>query len=207
MTYLSPARLALLAALAAAWPGSSHAHPHVWISVTATVLFDKGAITGLRQDWTFDEYYSADASQGLDTNGDGQLDRQELMPLAEENVGGLAEFSYFTFAKADGKSLAFAAPHDYYLTSRDNILTLTFTLPLAKPLPADAGFTFTVSDASFFIAFEFAKSNPVVMGPDAPGSCVAKAAPQSEDGSGESAAGFGMFGAAAASMAVSCPAP
>ena len=65
---------------------SSVAHPHVWVSVKATVLFEGDTMTGLQQSWTFDEAYTAMAIEGLDTNGDGNYDRKELEELAKVNV-------------------------------------------------------------------------------------------------------------------------
>ena len=43
-------------------------------------------IVGIRHAWTFDEFYSAMAVQGLDTNGDGVFSADELKPLAEANI-------------------------------------------------------------------------------------------------------------------------
>ena len=51
----------------------AQAHPHVWIDARGEVLFEDGAIAGLRHHWTFDPYVSAVAIQGLDTDGDGAL--------------------------------------------------------------------------------------------------------------------------------------
>ncbi|HEY7670413.1 MAG TPA: DUF1007 family protein, partial [Hyphomicrobium sp.] len=60
------AALASLLAL----PSGAGAHPHVWVSVEATVLYASGAIAGLQEAWTFDEFYTAQAIEGLDKNGD-----------------------------------------------------------------------------------------------------------------------------------------
>ena len=54
-------------------------------------------ITGIRHHWTFDEFYTAMAMQGLDTDGDGVYSKEELEPLAKVNVESLKEFDYFTF--------------------------------------------------------------------------------------------------------------
>jgi hypothetical protein len=54
-------------------------------------------ITGIRQAWTFDEFYTAMAVEGLDTNKDGVYSKEELAPLAKVNVESLKEFDYFTF--------------------------------------------------------------------------------------------------------------
>ena len=63
------AELALLIASPAA------AHPHVWATVRSEIVFGPDhRITGIRHAWTFDEFYTAMAVQGLDTNGDGTVD-------------------------------------------------------------------------------------------------------------------------------------
>ena len=151
------------------------AHPHVWVTASATVLYDHNAIAGLQQAWTFDEFYTQQAIEGLDKNGDGKYDRQELSELAQVNMDGLKEFNYFTFAKLGTEDLKFKPPVDYWLEYSDKkILTLHFTLPLEKPVPADAtGFAFSVSDPSYFIAFDLAKDKPIKLGPGAPPGCAA----------------------------------
>ena len=48
------------------------------------MVFDnKGRLTAVRHVWRFDDGYSAFASQGLDTDGDGVLTIKELQPLAD----------------------------------------------------------------------------------------------------------------------------
>lgn len=161
---------ALLGALAVARPAA--AHPHVWVAVETTVLYETGRIVGLRHRWTFDELYTAMAIQGLDANGDGRYDRQELAELAQVNIDGLKEFAYFTQAKLGKRELPLAAPADYWLEYENDILSLHFTLPLAEPVLAEAsGFAFAVSDPSFFIAFDLAKDNPIRLSAAAPAGC------------------------------------
>lgn len=151
----------------------AHAHPHVWVTVKATVLYDNGTITGLQESWTFDEFYTATAIEGLDANGDGKYDRDELTELAKVNIDGLKEFDYFTFAKLGEGDLKFKAPVDYWLEHTDKgILTLHFTLPLENPVLAEApGFTFSVHDPSYFISFALAETQPVKLGAGAPAGC------------------------------------
>ena len=49
------------------------AHPHIFIDAKVTVVFDdSGAISALRNEWTFDEAFSSWVIQGLDTNNDGE---------------------------------------------------------------------------------------------------------------------------------------
>ena len=74
------------------------AHPHVWVTVHSEILLNPDRqITGIRHAWTFDEFYSTMAVQGLNTNGDGVLSADELKPLEEANIKPLKDFDYFTF--------------------------------------------------------------------------------------------------------------
>jgi ABC-type uncharacterized transport system substrate-binding protein len=154
-------------------PGAS-AHPHVWVSVKATVLYADGSIAGLQEAWTFDEFYTAQAIEGLDKNGDGKYDREELAELAKVNIDGLKEFDYFTYAKLAGADRKLKAPENYWLEHTDKgILTLHFTVPLEQAAREDGEFSFSVFDPSFFIAFDLAEDSPVMLGKGAPTGCTA----------------------------------
>jgi ABC-type uncharacterized transport system substrate-binding protein len=166
--------LVLLASLVAA-PMAARAHPHVWVTVKATVLYENGAVTGLQQAWTFDEMYTAMAIEGLDTDKDGKYSREELKELAQVNIDGLKEFNYFTHAKLGEKNLAFKAPVDYWLDhTADGVLTLHLTLPLETPVAQGTeNFAFQVFDPSYFIAFDLAKDQPIKLSANAPTGCSA----------------------------------
>ncbi len=50
------------------------AHPHVFVSARAEILYNAdGAVRAVKHVWSFDEAYSAYITQGLDKNGDGDL--------------------------------------------------------------------------------------------------------------------------------------
>jgi ABC-type uncharacterized transport system substrate-binding protein len=175
----------LVAAVCAALTSKpAAAHPHVWVTVETTVLYDKGTFTGLRHKWTFDEFYTAMAIEGLDKNKDGKYDREELAELAKVNMEGLKDFAYFTFPKLAGEDLKIGEARDYWLEHKDGILSLHFTVPLAQPVLAEAkDFTFSVYDPSYFIAFDFAKTDPVKLGEGAPKACKVKIGVPARDGS------------------------
>lgn len=232
-------RLALLPALLLALPVPAMAHPHVWIEIATTIVYENGAFTGVRQTWIFDEFYTSQALDGLPAAKDGRYGRAELAELAKANMDGLKEYAYFTGAKLAGVPLAFKEPADAYLehvpvatlpgvqtsspstataqaeaskpataasppaapeggfwsrvwsallgrpapskaaaAAKDDgpkVLVLTFTLPLAQPVMADArDFEVTIADPSLFIWFEPVKVNPVTLSPEAPAGCIAR---------------------------------
>ena len=66
------------------------AHPHVWATVRSEIVFGPDQkITGIRHAWTFDEFYTAMAVEGLDTDKDGTYSKEELAPLAKVNIESL----------------------------------------------------------------------------------------------------------------------
>ena len=138
----------------------AEAHPHVWVTLRTEILYADGRANGVRHAWTFDDMFSAYALQGTRHAKKGQYTREELAPLAQTNVDSLKEYDYFTFARADGRKLKFAAPVDYWLEYKNPALILHFTLPLAAPVTPKA-MQVEVYDPSIFVDFEFAKQTPV----------------------------------------------
>ena len=194
--------IVLAAAASAGFAGAALAHPHVWATVRSEIVFGPDhRITGIRHHWTFDEFYTAMAVQGLDANGDGVYSKEELQPLAQVNVELLKDFDYFTFVhfSDDDKPLPLKEPVDYSVDYDKTLLTLHFTLPLEKPLdPKVHEIAVDVYDPSFFVAFGFATEAPVkIAGTPTPG-CTAeiqKPDPESEaDAKALSEAFFSQLG-------------
>jgi ABC-type uncharacterized transport system substrate-binding protein len=168
------APLSLILALAAlGLAGPALAHPHVWVTAKAQIVFaPDGKVTAIRHAWTFDAAYSTYVTQGLDKNSDGTLTPDELQDLAKENAESLVEFDYFTFLKANGAKPAFAAPRDYGMTFDNGQVTLAFVLPLKAPARADKALTLEVYDPSYFVSFSMAEGADAATLADAPKGCA-----------------------------------
>ncbi len=163
-------RIIAAAAFLAAGVGTALSHPHVATTVRSELVFGAdGSIAGIRYAWTFDEFFSEFATQGLDTNKDGIYSREELAELAKVNVETLQESDYFTFGKSGEGKLAFGQPTDYWLEYKDKLLTLFFTLPV-KSGAQKSGVSLDVYDPTYFVAFSFAEQNPVTL-VGAPANC------------------------------------
>ncbi|MGB6175003.1 MAG: DUF1007 family protein, partial [Methylocella sp.] len=127
-------RFFLTAVFVAGLAQNAAAHPHVWVTARAQVIFDaQGKIAAIRHAWTFDEMYSAFVTEGQGKPGQ-LLTKEELAPLAKTNVESLTEFDYFTYAKEASQKVEFGTPTDYSLEQReDKLVVLRFTLPLKTP--------------------------------------------------------------------------
>jgi ABC-type uncharacterized transport system substrate-binding protein len=151
----------------------AEAHPHVFVDAKAEIVFDaRGAMTGVRHIWQFDEPFSAFAIQGLDANGDGKLDDSELQPLAKVNVDSLQEYDFFTILTIGKERQIFVPPKEYWLEFHGGRLTLFYTLPLKTPAAMKGKATLEVFDPEYFVAFTFLKDNPIQLD-GAPKGCSA----------------------------------
>ena len=177
-------RLGLKSSLAALGMGLASpalAHPHVWVTAKAEVVFaPDGKVTGVRHHWTFDEAYTAYVTQGLDTNKDGKLSPEELQDLATENAASLNEFEYFTVLKARGKPQAFDAPREARMTMEKTQVSMSFLLPLKAPAAPTGAVSIEIEDPTFFVYFSLSEGQASISLADAPQGCVtsiAKAKP------------------------------
>lgn len=168
-------RLSLKILLAATLAGSvspALAHPHVWVTAKAEVVYDSGGkVTGIRHAWSFDKGYSAFVTQGLDKNGDGKLAPEELQDLAKENTESLVEFDYFTVLKANGRKQEFDAPRDYGMSHENEVVTLAYFLPLKAAVAAKT-MSVEVYDPTFFVSFTLAEGDDAVKLASAPQGCT-----------------------------------
>jgi ABC-type uncharacterized transport system substrate-binding protein len=155
-------RILLAALLILGFTASVSAHPHVWVTMHSELVYaPDGSVTGVRQAWSFDDMFSAFATQGYESKVKGQFTREELAPLAKVNVESLKEYDYFTYATADGVKAKMSEPlPDYYLDFKDQVLTLHFTVPFETPVKAKE-LKVDIYDPTIFVDFSFAKEKPV----------------------------------------------
>ncbi len=161
----------LLAAIAA---GPAAAHPHVFVTAKAEIVFAAdGSVQAIRNRWSFDEAYSAYITQGLDKNGDGKLTSDELAELAKINVESLPDVEFFTAAKLNGRKQEFGTPGEQVMSYDNKVLTLVFTLPLKTPAKVRS-FGIEIGDPTYFVAFNIVDEPDAVVTKGAPQGCVVR---------------------------------
>jgi ABC-type uncharacterized transport system substrate-binding protein len=149
------------------------AHPHVWVTMQDVLVYGPdGSLTGLRYSWTFDDMFSAFATQGIEAKKPGEFTREDLAPLAKENITSLKDFGYFTFVKANGKKVELKEPTDYYLdyNPKDTVLTLHFTVPFKAPIKTKE-LNLEIYDPEYFVDFSFKDVKEPVTLSGAPAAC------------------------------------
>lgn len=133
----------LLVLLGSASPAG--AHPHAWIDVSVDVLFDpEGRVTALRENWLFDEYYTAAVMQ--------KGSPKKLDQLRERILRNLKDYGYFTRVQAGDRPVALAVPAESSARIEGNRLLMSFTAPLAEPVDAArTALTYAIFDPTYFI--------------------------------------------------------
>ncbi|WP_375451622.1 DUF1007 family protein [uncultured Devosia sp.] len=164
-------RLAALGVMGLALVIPAMAHPHIFIDAKVTVVFDdSGAIVGLKHNWTFDAAFSAWVVQGLDTDGDRETSPEELQPLADDNLKGLSEYGFYTYAGAQDAPLQFTPDGDQRMVYADGRTTLSYGLTAVTPQPLANRFELGVYDPEYYVAITFADASDVTLD-NAPDGC------------------------------------
>ncbi|OJX52536.1 MAG: hypothetical protein BGO81_16735 [Devosia sp. 66-22] len=147
------------------------AHPHIFVDAKATITFDDaGQVTGVHNSWTFDEAYSAWAVQGLDANLDGVVSREELQPLADDNMQGLSEYEYYTYAGEGPDNLKFAFGSNPTIDYVDGRQTLNFDVALDHPYAIKDRLELAINDPEYYVGITFANMAAVTL-VNAPDNC------------------------------------
>lgn len=153
------------------------AHPHIFIDAKVAVGFDAaGQVASLRHSWTFDSAFSVWMVQGLDTDGDGTVSSAEMQELADENMVGLADYGFYTYA---GEGMRFAPVGDQKMVFADNRVTLTFSVSAVEPQPVAGRFEIGVYDPEYYVAINFADVADVTL-EGAAGECTVRLEPPRE---------------------------
>jgi ABC-type uncharacterized transport system substrate-binding protein len=178
-----PVRIAAVLATLVACTLPAGAHPHVWVEMRSDIVFnDRGLISAINLMWTFDDAYAQMALDGLDTNGDGVYSQDEIAPLTEENMASLKDYDYFTVVRFNGRKQPFAAVTEFGQIYSADKLELHFQVPLAAPLDPRAGeFVLKIYDPDFFVAFDYAKDDPVTVIGNMPPPCRLEVKPVPTD--------------------------
>jgi ABC-type uncharacterized transport system substrate-binding protein len=159
------------------------AHPHLFATMqTALMITPDNKVKGLRVRWNFDDTYTKFSLEGLDANGNGTYEPEEIQPLTDENIKNLLESNYFTYAKQSGVDIPQVPVTVYGQAMENEKLTLWFELPFATPVDLKtAPFEVRVYDPDFFIAFDYTPEKPPQVEGKLPDGCVMDLKPLMSD--------------------------
>jgi nickel/cobalt exporter len=156
------------------------AHPHIFVDAKAVIVFDDaGAITEIRNSWTFDEAFSVWQTQGLDTNNDGVTSSEEMQELADDNIVGLAEYGFYTYAGEGDETLPLQAVGTPKFVFEGGRSTLIFAVAPTEPYRIERALEVAINDPEYYVAITFADASTVML-ENAPVGCATTLEPPEE---------------------------
>lgn len=138
----------------------SLAHPHVFVTATLELESnDAGEFTALHHVWKFDELFSSTVMLDFDANGDGSLDATELLDVGNTIKENIAEYDFFTSTRLGTDIASIYAPDTMTASlGENNMVILHHSMRFEKPVEAkEKPLRISVSDPSFYVAFDFTK--------------------------------------------------
>jgi ABC-type uncharacterized transport system substrate-binding protein len=135
------------------YTGTATAHPHAWIDLRVSLLFDDaGELYALRQEWVFDPSYSHLLLEDMDASQPGLGIDTALRKMTERMLENLREYDYFTEIRRNERRLDIAEARNAELLWRQRRLHLRFELPLEPIRPNRAQpLQYRVYDPSYWI--------------------------------------------------------
>jgi len=154
--HLVRAALIVLLVVFVGMAGRAQAHPHAWIDVHSTVVFNNaGHIAAIEQQWRFDELYTAALIYGMTAGqGLGESPSREaiLAQYTREVIDNLEPYGYFMRVRADDQVLRLARVTTYQGALEGKRFVLRFTAVLTTPVdPQSSQVEFAVYDPTYFI--------------------------------------------------------
>ncbi|MCG5509862.1 DUF1007 family protein [Ectothiorhodospira lacustris] len=143
----------LLLTLSAVTFSPAGAHPHAWIDLEVTAVFDDtGHVTGLRQTWLMDPFYSVFLLDEMAHNATGDTREEKLADIARQVIENLTEYHFFTEIHHGEQLIRDVRAEAPTLKEINGRLALSFTLHFQTHVdPARASLRYAVFDPTYFI--------------------------------------------------------
>ena len=157
-----------LAAIMAIAPVAAQSHPHVFAEASMEIVRNKdGAFTELRQVWRFDELFTTSLQVDFDDDADGKLDASEIRKISNTVRNSIADYDFYTAMRAGEDVLLFEEPHEFDAYIEDGQFIILLAIKPEQPYKFDRGaLRISASDETYYVAFEFMKSNISISGSD-----------------------------------------
>lgn len=128
-------KLVLCSVLAAC--SMAFAHDDVKADVRFEALFDSTGFVGVRNHWTFDKEYSAQAISEVDVDGNGVPEGKEIPLLQKLIVDTLLKVNYNNYVLSGAHFLEAKGISDFKASLKSGRLTLDFTVDFSEPVTKD----------------------------------------------------------------------
>ena len=155
--------LSLGISLGALYSPPANSHPHAWIDLNVTAVFDEqGRLVGLRQSWLMDPFYSIFLLEEMADFAQGETREQQLNSIAQQILENLTPYGYFTELRYNSDSLEGSKGQEATLEAHGRRLELTFFMAFAEPLDLfEAALEYAVFDPTYYVEVLHTKNSAI----------------------------------------------
>lgn len=140
----------------ALFTGRLAAHPHVFVDCEASLILDAQGLSAIRQNWIFDEFFTAMILGDLGLPPDKPLNAADQVRIRDHAFINLKNFNYFTSIRMNGKPVPTPGYSRFAARLVEGRLVYDFDLPLrAEVGKSPLRLSFSVFDESYYTQIEF----------------------------------------------------
>lgn len=133
-----------------------YSHPHMFVTPSIEIVFDKDGIAGFQQQWIFDDMFSSSIIADFDKNRDGKLSKSEIKVIEKDAFSYTSEQDYFTRLKEGDKKIPLKRVTKFNAWIKDGVLVYSFFLPHKIALSKkNTKIVLAVYDSTYYVAFDF----------------------------------------------------
>ncbi|MFP4363041.1 MAG: DUF1007 family protein [Spirochaetia bacterium] len=117
------------------FPGFGHAHPHVFVDSSFTLIGNGSSIEGVRVKWVFDEMFTATITQSFDHDGTFTFNANEKESVELGAFINLRNHDFFSYIEVNGSEQIVTEYEDFDTYLESGRVVYEFTLPLDLQMP------------------------------------------------------------------------
>ncbi|SMX39695.1 DUF1007 family protein [Octadecabacter ascidiaceicola] len=131
------------------------AHPHIFVSVGVTVVYDTDTPVAVRLDWEYDEYFSLllTTDLGIDADGDLVLSAEEQAILVEAIAAWPEDYNGDLEVSQNGRAATLSGRTQHGVVMESGIIRETHTRPIAALPDPSAPLTVQVYDPFYYVSY------------------------------------------------------
>lgn len=152
------------ALLAVTHGGRADAHPHVFITYSASVIFGDRDNAALRLTWSFDEMYSAMIMTDYTAAKTGTITQADVKTIEKEAFANLSNYGYFLDVKINDEPIKVTEVKDFDVRFVDHRAVYQFTVPLDMPKAKPSTvIEISVFDQEYYVEFSLREKDAVTL--------------------------------------------
>ncbi|ULQ58686.1 DUF1007 family protein [Brucepastera parasyntrophica] len=141
-------------------PFSAAAHPHMFFSCTAEFIWEGEKLKGVYQEWTLDQFFSADIIRAYDRDMDGKFNTAENRDVYNNAFINLRHYYFYTFIRQGKTRTSPPSVSEFTASQKNNLLVYRFYVDLTQ-FDSSQELFIAVYDYTFFCDIAYPEKDPI----------------------------------------------